>query len=179
MTEERVILVSSSDQPVGTAEKMAAHRDGLLHRAFSVFLEDRAGRLLLQRRARHKYHSGGLWSNACCGHPRPGEGTQEAATRRVREELGVEVVLSPAGVFTYRAEFANGLVEHEVDHVWVGLLHQDPQPDPQEVDEWRWVAPAAVESDLTANPQAYSAWLGPALNVLGQWRRRNPRGRHP
>ncbi|HEX9582373.1 MAG TPA: isopentenyl-diphosphate Delta-isomerase [Gemmatimonadales bacterium] len=166
MTEERVILVNAADQEIGAAEKVAAHRDGLLHRAFSVFLDDRDGQLLLQRRALHKYHSGGLWSNACCGHPRPGESTADAARRRLREELGVETTLTPAGTFTYRAEFANGLVEHEVDHVFMGRLDGEPRPDSREVAQWQWMAVSALIADLEVHPGRYSAWLKPALVAL-------------
>src|SRR5687768_17165134 len=119
-TQEQVILVDEWNREVGADEKLRAHESGALHRAFSVFVFDAAGRLLLQRRARSKYHSGGLWSNTACGHPRPGEGTDEAARRRLREEMGFECGLREAFVFTYRAELEGGLVEHEFDQVFVG-----------------------------------------------------------
>ena len=166
MAEEQVILVDADDREVGTATKLAVHGDGRLHRAFSIFLEDDAGRLLLQRRAKDKYHSGGLWSNTCCGHPRPGESTSDAARRRLREEMGVEPALQPVCVFTYRAELGNGLVEHEVDHVFAGRLDAVPRPDPREVAEWQWLTIPALVADLRVNPGRYSVWLKPALEGL-------------
>jgi isopentenyl-diphosphate delta-isomerase len=170
LSEERVILVDADDREVGTAEKLTAHRQGRLHRAFSVFLDDRGGRTLLQRRAEGKYHSGGLWSNACCGHPRPGESTMAAAQRRLREELGVDAPLRPLGAFTYRAQVADGLVEHEVDHVFSGRLEVEPRPDPQEVAEWRWMPIDSLVADLEARPGQYSAWLKAALETYRQHR---------
>ncbi|OGU03022.1 MAG: isopentenyl-diphosphate delta-isomerase [Gemmatimonadetes bacterium RBG_16_66_8] len=166
-SDERVILVDPDDREIDTAEKIAAHREGRLHRAFSVFLEDAAGRVLLQRRAEGKYHSGGLWSNTCCGHPRPGEETRDAAQRRLSEEMGVAPALAPVFTFTYRAELASGLTEHEVDHVFLGRLDGEPRPDPQEVAEWRWVGIPELLADLEANPGRYTAWLRPALEGLG------------
>src|SRR5918997_6672888 len=117
---EQVILVDEADREVGTGSKLEAHREGALHRAFSVFVFDRRGRLLLQKRAAGKYHSGGLWSNTCCGHPRPGEATAEAARRRLREEMNFDCELRAAFEFLYRAQFTNKLIEHEYDHVFVG-----------------------------------------------------------
>jgi isopentenyl-diphosphate delta-isomerase len=169
-TQELVVLVDDADREIGTAEKLAVHRDGRLHRAFSVFLEDNRGRLLLQRRAPGKYHSAGLWSNACCGHPRPGEPTASAARRRLREEMGVAPALEPVFRFTYRAELDNALVEHELDHVLVGRFEGEPQPDPNEVAEWRWVAVSEVLADLQGHPERYTAWLRPALEGLLKWR---------
>jgi isopentenyl-diphosphate delta-isomerase len=127
-----------------------------------VFVFDAAGRLLLQQRARGKYHSAGLWSNTCCGHPRPGEETAAAAARRLHEEMGVGCPLEPTGSFTYRAPVGE-LVEHEIDHVFVGRFDGAPQPDAREVAAWRWVDPAELAMDLAARPERYSAWLDPAL----------------
>jgi isopentenyl-diphosphate delta-isomerase len=163
---ERVVLVDAEDRELGTAAKLDAHRSGSLHRAFSVFVFDRNGRLLLQQRALSKYHSGGLWANACCSHPRPGEAVLEAARRRLREELGVSCTLEPVFGFVYRASLDNGLIEHEYDHVLVGRFEGTPEPDPREVADWRWAEPAELAADLAANPGRYAAWLPPAFAEL-------------
>src|SRR5687768_6652445 len=139
-TEERVILVDGLDREIGSEEKLRAHRTGVLHRAFSVFVFDAHDRVLLQRRADGKYHSGGLWSNTCCGHPRPGESIESAALRRLRAEMGIlECKVRRVSSFLYRTAVGNGLVEHEVDHVVIGEWNGEPAPDPTEVSEWRWV----------------------------------------
>ena len=169
-TDEQVILVDETDRELGVAGKLRAHREGALHRAFSVFIFDRAGRLLLQRRARGKYHSGGLWSNTACGHPRPGEPTAEAARRRLREEMSLDCELSRAFEFVYRAELGGALVEHEYDHVFVGTHDAEPAPDPAEVEEWRWVSMGDLRRGLSEEPESYSYWLKVA--VEGEhWRR--------
>jgi isopentenyl-diphosphate Delta-isomerase len=166
---EQVILVDEHDREVGVGEKLLAHRAGALHRAFSVFVFDRRGRLLLQRRARGKYHSGGLWSNTCCGHPRPGETTGAAARRRLREEMNFECELREAYSFLYRVEFGNRLVEHEYDHVLVGRFDGEPAPDASEVEAWRWVSVEKLEADVIANPDTYSYWLRLAVGA-DEWR---------
>lgn len=168
---ERVVLVDLADREVGQAEKLDAHRRGVLHRAFSVFVLDGAGRLLLQRRAAGKYHSGGLWSNTCCGHPRPGESVVAAARRRLVEEMGLDCPLEPVGAFVYRATIGE-LVEYEYDHVLVGCCEGCPRPDPGEVAEWRWVSREELERDLATHPERYTVWLGQALQQLPA--RRNP-----
>ncbi len=162
MTEakvEQVILVDELDREIGFAEKLAAHREGALHRAFSVFVFDAQGRLLLQRRAAGKYHSGGLWSNTACGHPRPGEETVSAARRRLREEMRVESELREAFGFVYRADVGGALVEHEFDHVLVGYHAGDPAPDEAEVEAWKWIALDDLRGELAREPEAYSVWL--------------------
>ena len=155
----QVVLVDEDDREVGLAEKWEAHRTGVLHRAFSVFVFDDAGRVLLQRRAREKYHSGGLWSNTCCGHPLPGESVADGARRRLREEMGIDVALSPAARFTYRAYLEGGMVEHEIDHVLTGMWSGSPSPDPAEVEDWRWTSPAELERELGDAPRRFTAWL--------------------
>lgn len=155
----QVVLVDADDREVGLAEKWEAHRTGVLHRAFSVFVFDDAGRVLLQRRARGKYHSGGLWTNTCCGHPLPGESVADGARRRLREEMGIDVALSPAARFTYRAELEGGMVEHEIDHVLTGTWSGSPSPDPAEVEAWRWIAPAELEREMGDDPARFTAWL--------------------
>ena len=122
-TSECVILVDSADRQTGISEKLEAHRAGLLHRAFSVLIWDDQGRMLVQKRAAAKYHSGGLWTNTCCGHPRPGEETLAAAHRRLNEEMAIAAPLTALGTITYRAEFENGLTEHEIVHVYQRALH--------------------------------------------------------
>ncbi|MSR06113.1 MAG: isopentenyl-diphosphate Delta-isomerase [Gemmatimonadetes bacterium] len=164
--EEQVVLVDEGDREIGTSGKLEAHRAGRLHRAFSVFVFDMRGNLLLQRRADGKYHSAGLWSNTCCGHPRPGEDTLAAAHRRLAEEMGFDCPLTHRFAFTYRADLDQGLVEHELDHVFDGRYADPPEPDPAEVDEWRRAPVPALLKDLELNPQRYSAWLKGALHGL-------------
>jgi isopentenyl-diphosphate Delta-isomerase len=165
--EERVVLVDERDRELGACEKLRAHLEGALHRAFSVFVFDAAGRLLLQRRARGKYHSGGLWSNTACGHPRPGEATAAAARRRLREEMNLDCELRPAFSFIYRAELGGGLVEHEYDHVFFGTCDATPAPDPSEVEDWRWVTIEELRRALGDEPASYSRWLKLAVEGEG------------
>lgn len=166
MPSEQLIAVDADDRAIGTIEKMAAHREGVLHRAFSVFVLDDAGRVLLQRRARAKYHSGGLWSNTCCSHPRPGESVLGAAHRRLREEMGFDCPLETVFGFIYRAHLDHGLVEHEYDHVLIGRHAGDPTPDPAEVDEWKWETLANVRAALAAHPETFTVWFRTALHQL-------------
>jgi isopentenyl-diphosphate delta-isomerase len=168
--EERVVLVDASDREIGTAEKLAAHRDGgRLHRAFSVFLFDAAGCMLVQRRAASKYHFPLLWTNACCGHPRPGEAVLDAAKRRLREELGVAVQPSAAFPFLYEAvDERTGLTEREYDHVLVGRLDAAPQPDPAEVAAVAWRAPAELLRAIESTPGDYTPWFRLLLPLLAQ-----------
>ena len=163
--EEMVVLVDQDDAPIGTAPKSRVHRTGERHRAVSVFLFDAQGRLLLQQRAAQKYHSPGLWSNTCCGHPRPGETPAAAARRRLREEMGIECELAHALTFEYRAPVGE-LIEHEVDHVFTGRFTGTPSPDAEEVGGWSWRALDEVVADARANPLRYSAWLPIALERL-------------
>lgn len=156
---ERVILVDESDRALGEAEKLSTHRDGRLHRAFSVLVRNTGGDVLLQRRAPTKYHSAGLWANTCCGHPRPEEATVPAAKRRLEEEMGFTCPLQAEWSFLYRAEVGNGLIEHEYDHVVMGQFTGTPTPNADEVDAWRWAAPAALHTDLAHNPAQYAVWF--------------------
>jgi len=164
--QERVILLDDSNRPCGTAEKLTAHRLGLRHRAFSVFIVDDAGRILLQRRALSKYHSGGLWANTCCGHPRPDEETTSAAERRLREEMGISTSLVPVGSFLYHAAVGDALIEHEYDYLFLGKFDADPQPCPTEVMEWRWESERETRSRIAATPRDFAVWLPPALDAL-------------
>ncbi|WP_411287257.1 isopentenyl-diphosphate Delta-isomerase [Phenylobacterium sp.] len=156
---ERVICVDEADNPIGEAGKLDAHERGLLHRAFSVFLFDDQNRLLLQRRAPTKYHSGGLWANSCCGHPRPEEPTLEAAVRRTREELGVAAELHESYRFRYRADLDNGLIENELVHMMFGRLAGAPAPDPAEVTSLRWMSLSSLANGVARTPLVYSPWL--------------------
>lgn len=163
---ERVVLVNERDAETGTLGKLRAHREGRLHRAFSVFVVNSRGEMLLQRRAAGKYHSGGLWSNACCGHPRPGEATEAAARRRLREEMGFGCDLSRVFGFVYRVELEEGMREHEYDHVFLGRWDGEPRPDPEEVEGWRWEEPGTVLRELERDREAYTHWFGIALEGL-------------
>ena len=156
---EQVILVDATDTVVGVREKLRAHEEGVLHRAFSVFVFDDDGALLLQRRARTKYHSPGLWTNTCCSHPRPGESLELGTRRRLREEMGFDCELRWRFHFTYRAELPNGLVEHELDHVFSGTWTGVPRPDPREVDDWRWYSRAELAAAIRARPHEFTAWF--------------------
>ena len=158
-----VILVDPTDQPVGRMEKMEAHEKGILHRAFSVFLFNRKGETLLQQRAATKYHSPLLWTNTCCSHQREGETNADAASRRLHEELGIQIAeaqLNESFSFIYRAEFDNGLIEHELDHVLVGHLDDYSGGwNPEEVEGVRWASIADIEQELTAHPERFTAWF--------------------
>ena len=162
---ERVTVVDALDRALGGAGKLEAHESGTLHRAVSVLVTDGDGRVLLQRRAAGKYHSAGLWTNSCCGHPRPGESAAAAAGRRLFEEMAVRCPLEPAGTFHYRAELPGGLVEHEIDHVFVGRWRGEPAPDPGEADAWRWAELAELRRDVCEHPARYTVWLGRVLDV--------------
>jgi isopentenyl-diphosphate delta-isomerase len=167
---ERVVLVDEQDRETGAAEKLAAHAAGRLHRAFSIFVFNAGRQLLLQRRAQAKYHSGGLWSNTCCGHPRPGEATIAAARRRLREELNFDCELRPAFEFIYRAQLTNELIEHEYDHVFVGEFEGVVVPNDAEVEDWKWTTLDELRRDMRARPDDYTYWLKAALDTDG-WRR--------
>lgn len=163
---EWVTLVDQDDEVVGSAPKLEAHRDGVLHRAFSVFIFNAAGDLLLQRRTSEKYHCGGLWSNTACGHPRPGETTLAAAKRRLWEEMRIEAELQRRSSFIYRVKLGDELWEHELDHVFLGFHEEDPQADPAEVSEWKWQPLDTVLQDLRENPQDFTPWFEKALECL-------------
>jgi isopentenyl-diphosphate delta-isomerase len=159
VSEERVILVDEEDAELGTAEKLAAHAEGALHRAFSVVVFNRAGEMLLQCRAAGKYHSAGLWSNACCGHPRPGEDVRKAARRRLGEEMGIDCELKPLFHLRYRANLDGGLAENEYDHVFTARYDGEPRPNPAEVQAWRWVRLEEIRRDVDEEPERYTAWF--------------------
>jgi isopentenyl-diphosphate delta-isomerase len=161
-----VVLVDAQDLEIGTSDKLTAHRTGSLHRAFSIFVFDRADRLLMQRRAGGKYHSGGLWSNTCCSHPNPGETPLAAGHRRLREEMGFDCELAGGYSFVYRAELDGGLVEHELDHVLIGRFDGRPDPDPNEVEAWSWAHVADIRHAMSQRPDAYTVWFRLAMEKL-------------
>jgi isopentenyl-diphosphate delta-isomerase len=166
---QQVILVNEHDEQLDVMEKIEAHEKALLHRAFSVFIFNKNGEMLLQQRAWSKYHSGGLWTNACCSHPNPGEDTMAAATRRLREELGFVTPLEKVFHFTYKAAFDNGLTEHEFDHVFVGYYEGDMQPDTNEVAAVSYRSMKDIRTSLASHPQEYTVWFRIAFNKIDQW----------
>lgn len=157
--EEKVILVSETDDQLGLMGKMEAHEKGVLHRAFSVFIFNKSGQLLLQQRALDKYHSPGLWTNTCCSHQRDGESSIEAGKRRLMEEMGFNCDLEEIFWFIYKADFDNGLTEHELDHVLVGYYDEDPVVNPEEVASFKWMSLEDVKDDISEKPELYSAWF--------------------
>lgn len=166
---EYVVLVDLEDHEIGTAEKLAAHEQCLLHRAFSVFIfrKEPKLQLLLQQRALHKYHSPGLWTNTCCSHPRPGESIVDASKRRLKEELGFSAELKDVGAFHYVAHFPNGLAENELDHVLVGNVPADIviTPNADEVHTYRWCTLEELAAELAAHPDRFTPWFKQALEM--------------
>lgn len=157
---ERVILVDEQDRDIGDGDKLEVHRQGQLHRAFSIFVFNARGDCLLQQRADGKYHFAGLWSNSCCGHPRPGESIGNAAVRRLGEELGFQIPLTEQMQLIYRAEDPDsGLIEHEYLHIFCGRHMDDPVPDPAEVGAWRWTPVPAVRRALVKSPGVFTPWF--------------------
>lgn len=154
-----VILVDEQDMPVGAMEKMEVHQKALLHRAFSIFIFNERGEMLLHKRADKKYHSGGLWTNACCSHPRPGEDTLAAARKRLQEEMGIVTDIKKAFDFVYRAELDNGLTEHEFDHVFTGIYSGEIVPDKEEVSDYCYKAIDEIKDSIRSHPQKYTEWF--------------------
>jgi isopentenyl-diphosphate delta-isomerase len=159
MIQEMVILVDEHDKEIGLMEKQEAHIKGLLHRAFSVMVFNGKGEMLLQQRALSKYHSGGLWTNTCCSHPRQGETTEEAAHRRLQEEMGFDCELKLHQTFIYKAPFENGLTEHELDHVFVGIYNQNPHINLDEVNDFHWISLPDLDLQLRDEPEKFTVWF--------------------
>lgn len=157
--EDQLILVNESDEVLGIGEKLETHQLGFLHRAFSIFIFNSQRKLLLQRRALNKYHSSGLWSNTCCGHPRPGEHLMFAAQRRLKIEMGLDCSLERVGSFIYRADVGNGLIEHELDHVFIGHSDLKPTLNADEAIGWKWIDLATLDQELRNHPQDFTCWL--------------------
>lgn len=156
---EQVILVDKNDNAIGLMEKMEAHRKGLLHRAFSVFIFNNQNQLLLQQRGLNKYHSAGLWTNTCCSHPRNNESILQAANRRLKEEMGIETKLTVKHKFIYRTPFENGLTEHELDYILTGKTNQTPVLNPLEVNSYKWISMDELLVDIEQNPNQYTSWF--------------------
>ncbi|MBD0402685.1 isopentenyl-diphosphate Delta-isomerase [Flammeovirga sp. EKP202] len=166
MERNDVILVDKNDQQIGVMEKLQAHVEGKLHRAFSVFIFNNEGKLLLQQRALTKYHSGGLWTNTCCSHPKPGEEVHEGAHRRLVEEMGFNTEIEWVDHVLYKAAFGNGLIEHEYDHVFVGYYDGIIKPNPEEVESIRWIDIAELETWMKKKPSDFTAWFGLCLEKV-------------
>lgn len=168
---EHVILVDANDRAIGTMEKMEAHRKGILHRAFSVLLFNDAGQVLLQKRSKSKYHSSGLWTNTCCSHPLPGESMEDATRRRLREEMGIDLQPTFSYSFLYKAPLDHGLIEHELDHVFVGTFNGIPNINRKEVEDWKYVDLKWLKEDILKNPSDYTVWFklivnNPEINTI-------------
>lgn len=159
MGKEKVILVNENDEQIGLMEKIEAHEKALLHRAFSVFVFNKKGELMIQQRALSKYHSPGLWTNTCCSHQREGESNVAAGKRRLMEEMGFTTDLKDTISFIYKAPFDNGLTEHEYDHILVGDYEADPDPNPEEVAAWKWMSLEDIKQDMKDNPSVYTEWF--------------------
>lgn len=157
--DEHVILVDSNNRELGTMEKMEVHEKGLLHRAFSIFIFNSVGEMLVHRRAEEKYHCGGMWTNAVCSHPRPGESQSQALRRKMQQEMGFSTEVKKAFDFTYKAELSNGLIEHEYDEVFYGIYDGELAPNPMEVQDFRYVSISELSKSLRDNPEQFTPWF--------------------
>jgi isopentenyl-diphosphate delta-isomerase len=163
---QKVILVDEKNKVIGFEEKLKAHKEGRLHRAFSIFIFNSNGDLLLQKRAKTKYHSGGLWSNTVCSHPGPGENYGKAVHRRLKEEMGFDCKLKKLFCFIYKAKFRNGLIENEYDCVFAGKFDGKPKPNKKEVESYKWISLKELRKDIVKNRSKYSVWLAIALKKI-------------
>jgi isopentenyl-diphosphate delta-isomerase len=159
MDKNIVIAVDTNDVEIGYYDKMTAHVEGILHRAVSVLVFNSKKEWLIQQRAETKYHSGLLWSNTACSHPMKGETARDSAERRLQEEMGIKLPLEPLFSFQYKAEFDNGLIENELDHVFIGHTDNDPDPNPDEVSAFRWISTEALEAEIAEHPDWFTAWF--------------------
>lgn len=158
-SREDVILVDENDRQVGTMEKLEAHEKGVLHRAFSIFLFNKKGEMLLQKRALGKYHTPGLWTNTCCSHPRADETMEHALQRKLNQEMGINCPVQKAFQFLYKAELESGLTEHELDHVFYGYFDENPNPNPDEVVDWKYSSVDEIREDFKNHPKIYTPWF--------------------
>lgn len=166
---EYVVLVDEQDNAIGTMEKQQAHVEGVLHRAFSIFIFNSENKLLLQKRASSKYHCGGLWTNTCCSHPREKENILDAAKRRLHEEMGMRCEIKPIFSFVYKAEFENGLTEHEFDHVFFGQSNQVPELNLEEVEGYRYIGLEDLQVEIKEDPQKFTPWFLIALERVTEY----------
>ncbi len=156
---EHVVLVDDKDNPIGTMEKLEAHQKGVLHRAFSILLFNSKGELLLQKRAKTKYHSAGLWTNTCCSHPLPGESMADATRRKLKQEMGIDLRPEFVYKFIYKVNLDGNLVEHEYDHVFIGTFEGTPMINKEEVEEWKYSKLSFLRADIRKNPEVYTFWF--------------------
>ena len=176
-TRNLVVLVDERDRETGTMDKLLAHQNGgMLHRAFSIFVFNRGGELLLQRRAMAKYHTPGKWTNTCCSHPFPGESVMDAAHRRLVEEMGFDCPMKEEFSFTYLADVGNGLTENEYDHVVFGAYEPDPKPNPDEVMAFRWVGLDELKDEIASNPADFTPWIAIIVEKVAERRKANGSG---
>ena len=172
--EEMIILVDENDKEIGSEEKIKVHKEGKLHRAFSIFIFNSEGKMLLQKRAKSKYHSGGLWTNTCCSHPRAGESLNDAVHRRLKEEMGFDCELKEIFSFIYKVKFDNNLSEYEYDHVFIGKFDGSPKPNPDEADSYKWISLDELEKDIKQKPDDYTFWFKIAFDKLADYLKENP-----
>lgn len=166
MAKQQVVLVDKNNRKIGVGGKIKVHKEGKLHRAFSIFIFNSNGELLIQQRDKTKYHSGGLWSNTVCSHPKPNETYLQATHRRMKEEMGFECELKKLFCFTYNASFQNGLIENEYDCVFVGKFDGNPKPNPKEIMNYKWISIKELKKDIISHPNRYSIWFKIALNKI-------------
>jgi len=168
---EEIILVDEKDNPIGYEEKIKAHENGgKLHRAFSIFIFNFKGKMLLQLRSKKKHHFKGLWTNACCSHPRKGEELENAVHRKLKQELGFDTYLKEIFSFVYKAtDSESGLTEHEFDHVFVGEYNGEPNLNPEEADDCKWMNTDKIKKDLEKNPKKYTPWFKIAFEKIKDW----------
>ncbi|MBW6441249.1 isopentenyl-diphosphate Delta-isomerase [Patescibacteria group bacterium] len=159
MTDKNIILVDESNKEIGYGEKLQVHQEGKLHRAFSILVFNVNGEIMLQKRAKSKYHSGGLWTNTCCSHPRVGEKTELAIHRRLKEEMGFDCNLKEVFSFIYKTQLDHSLFEHEFDHVFIGRFDNEPKINPEEADIWQWIKFSDLKKDIQENPDNYTVWF--------------------
>ncbi len=168
MKADKVILVNENDEAIGEMGKLEAHQQGRLHRAFSILIYNEKGDMLLQKRADSKYHSGGLWSNACCSHPGPDEPIMDAAIKRLKEEMGISCELSYSHHFIYQVKLDKGLSENELDHVFIGRTDKQPLLNPMEASAFKYMSPEALKNDMTSNPDNYTYWFKLIMKNLSE-----------
>jgi isopentenyl-diphosphate Delta-isomerase len=168
MSRDHVIVVDINDHPISKMEKMEAHLTGTLHRAFSVFIFNRKGQMLLQKRAAEKYHGAGLWTNACCSHPQWNENTLESAHNRLDYEMGLQCDLQFVYSFIYRTPVENNLIEHEYDHIFIGYTDDVPFPNPNEVEEYKWIDLPELEHLIKKDPEEYTYWFKMILPKISE-----------